>query len=61
MITEVRLATTADADELAALEHTARAALVDARGGAALLAEQPAVGEWVPVLVAAGRRAAKRL
>ena len=56
MITDVRLATTADADELAALEHAARAALVDVRGGAALLAEQPAVGEWVAVLADAWRR-----
>jgi len=46
----VRAATEADASQLATLEIEARAALVDARGGAALLAEQPAVGEWSAVL-----------
>ena len=35
-----------DAGALADLERTARAALVDQRGGPQLLAEQPAVGDW---------------
>jgi GNAT superfamily N-acetyltransferase len=38
-----------DVGEVAALEATARAALADQRGGAALLAEQPAVGDWTGV------------
>lgn len=35
-----------DCAEVAALEAAARAALQDQRGGAALLAELPAVGDW---------------
>lgn len=46
----VRPADAADAPALAGLEGEARAALVDARGGAALLAEQPAVGDWSATL-----------
>jgi ribosomal protein S18 acetylase RimI-like enzyme len=43
---EIRVAGVDDASAIALLEGEARAALVDARGGAALLAEQPAVGDW---------------
>lgn len=46
----IRRATAADAPVLATLEREARAALVDARGGAALLAELPAHGDWLPAL-----------
>jgi ribosomal protein S18 acetylase RimI-like enzyme len=53
---EIRLAVVDDAQAIGQLEAEARAALVDARGGAALLAEQPAVGQWAPLLVAADRR-----
>jgi ribosomal protein S18 acetylase RimI-like enzyme len=53
---EVRPARSDDAAALGQLESEARTALVDARGGAALLAEQPAVGDWHRVLEAADRR-----
>lgn len=43
----VRQAEPADAAQLAELEAAARHHLIDQRGGAALLAEQPAVGDWV--------------
>ncbi|MEY2582674.1 MAG: hypothetical protein QOE09_2523 [Ilumatobacteraceae bacterium] len=43
----IRRAVIADADQLAELEVAARHHLIDQRGGAALLAEQPAVGDWV--------------
>lgn len=46
----VRAAGPADGPELGWLEAQARDALADARGGAQLLAEQPAVGEWAPVI-----------
>ncbi len=46
----VRPATAVDTPQLAALEIEAREALVDARGGAALLAEQPAVDDWAALL-----------
>lgn len=46
----VRRATAADAAQLHDLEHDARAALVDARGGAPLLAEQPAVDDWAAAI-----------
>jgi GNAT superfamily N-acetyltransferase len=46
----VRQADLADAGQLAQLEGTARHHLIDQRGGAALLAEQPAVGDWVPAI-----------
>lgn len=46
----VRRAEPGDAPAIAELEHEARAALVDARGGAALLSELPAHGDWSPVL-----------
>jgi len=39
-----------DAGQLAELETEARDALVDARGGASLLEEQPAVGDWVALM-----------
>jgi GNAT superfamily N-acetyltransferase len=42
----VRPAHTHDAGALASLEHDARSALVDQRGGPQLLAEQPPVGDW---------------
>ena len=46
----VRRAELADAAQLADLEAAARHRLIDQRGGAALLAEQPAVGDWVPAI-----------
>ena len=46
----VRAATAADAPALAELEREARDALVEARGGPQLLAEQPPVGEWTTLL-----------
>ncbi len=46
----VRGACAADTAQLAELEAEARDALVDSRGGAALLAEQPAVGDWTTLL-----------
>lgn len=49
----VRKACREDAADLAALEHQARGGVVEVRGGAALLAEQPAVGDraaWESVL-----------
>ncbi|MEX0846147.1 MAG: GNAT family N-acetyltransferase [Ilumatobacteraceae bacterium] len=46
----VRAATEADAPALAQLEREARDALVEARGGPQLLAEQPEVGEWTALL-----------
>jgi ribosomal protein S18 acetylase RimI-like enzyme len=52
----VRSADPLDAAALAELEIAARAALVDARGGRALLDEQPAVGEWGPVLADRAQR-----
>ena len=52
---DIRLAEHDDAEPIAQLEAEARAALVDARGGAALLAEQPAVGDWTSVLTAVDR------
>ena len=42
----VRRAVPTDAAQLAELESLARHHLIDQRGGAALLAEQPAVGDW---------------
>jgi ribosomal protein S18 acetylase RimI-like enzyme len=53
---EVRPARSTDAPALDQLEGEARASLVDARGGAALLAEQPAVGDWSNVLESPDRR-----
>jgi GNAT superfamily N-acetyltransferase len=47
----VRAAVEADLDQLHRLESVARAALVDAPGGAAAPGEQPAVAEWRSVLV----------
>jgi GNAT superfamily N-acetyltransferase len=46
----VRRAEIADAAQLAELEAAARHHLIDQRGGAALLAEQSAVGDWVPAI-----------
>jgi ribosomal protein S18 acetylase RimI-like enzyme len=46
----VRPAAEADTAQLTALEIEARAALIDVRGGAALLAEQPTVDDWSSVL-----------
>jgi GNAT superfamily N-acetyltransferase len=42
----VRRAVATDAAQLAELEAAARHHLIDQRGGAALLAEQPPVGDW---------------
>ena len=52
----VRPATVDDAAAVAQLEREARQALVDARGGAALLAEQPAVADWAALIAAPDRR-----
>ncbi len=52
----VRLAHPDDAVVLDWLETQARTALVDARGGPQLLAEQPAVGDWLLALQMNGRR-----
>lgn len=46
----IRRAVIADASQLADLEAAARHHLIDQRGGAALLAEQPAIGDWVPAI-----------
>lgn len=54
----VRRAEGNDAPELALLEQQARESVVDVRGGAALLAEQPAVGDasaWAEAIADAGR------
>lgn len=53
---EVRVARAGDAAAIAQLESEARAALVDTRGGNALLAEQPAVADWTAVITADDRR-----
>lgn len=53
----IRLAGPDDASALAILEAEARAALADLRGGAEVLAEQPAVGDWSGVLSAPDRHA----
>ncbi len=47
----VRRAGEGDAPALAALERDARESIAVARGGAAVLAETPAHGDWAPVLV----------
>lgn len=52
----VRAATTDDAASVAALEREARDALADVRGGAALLAEQPAVADWPAAIESPQRR-----
>jgi len=52
----VRRAVADDVPALAVLEREARAALVDARGGAAALAEQPAQDDWMPALLDPGRQ-----
>jgi GNAT superfamily N-acetyltransferase len=46
----VRRAVATDATQLAELEAAARHHLIDQRGGAALLAEQPAVGDWASAI-----------
>jgi len=46
----VRPAAAADVAQLAELEARARAALADVRGGAQVLAEEPAVGDWAQLL-----------
>lgn len=51
----VRRAVPADATQLGELEAAARGHLIDQRGGAALLAEQPAVGDWVAAMEDHGR------
>jgi ribosomal protein S18 acetylase RimI-like enzyme len=53
---EVRPAEPDDAGALAVLEATAREALVDARGGRALLDEVAIVGDWVKAVVDLGQR-----
>ncbi len=54
----VRRAAGIDAPELALLEQQARESIVDVRGGAALLAEQPAIGDasaWAAAIADVGR------
>ena len=46
----IRPAIIADAAQLNVLEAAARHHLIDQRGGAALLAEQPAVGDWAQAI-----------
>jgi GNAT superfamily N-acetyltransferase len=46
----VRRAEVSDAPVIADLEAQARHHLIEERGGAALLAEQPPVGEWVTAI-----------
>jgi N-acetylglutamate synthase-like GNAT family acetyltransferase len=46
----IRRAEITDAAQLGELEAAARHSLIDQRGGAALLAEQPAVGDWIPAI-----------
>lgn len=46
----VRRAEVTDAAQLAELEAAARHHLIDQRGGAALLAEQSAIGDWMPAI-----------
>ena len=53
---DVRPARPDDDAAIAQLEAEARAALVDTRGGNALLAEQPAVDDWHSVIGSADRR-----
>jgi ribosomal protein S18 acetylase RimI-like enzyme len=53
---DVRPAGVADAAAIAELEREAREALIDARGGAALLAEQPMVDDWASVIESPDRR-----
>lgn len=47
----VRLAQPTDGLSLADLERDARTLLVEQRGGPALLAEQPAVGDWAAAML----------
>jgi GNAT superfamily N-acetyltransferase len=51
----VRRAELADAAQLTQLESEARHHLIDQRGGAALLAEQPAIGDWTAAIEDNGR------
>jgi len=51
----IRRAEITDAAQLGELEAAARHHLIDQRGGAALLADQPAVGDWVPAIEDHGR------
>lgn len=53
---DVRAARAGDAAAIRQLEGEARAALIDSRGGNALLAEQPAVDDWTAVIGADDRR-----
>ena len=51
----IRRAEITDAAQLGELESAARHYLIDQRGGAALLAEQPAVGDWTSAIEDNGR------
>ena len=51
----IRRGEVTDAAQLAELEAAARHHLIDQRGGAALLAEQAAVGDWSPAMQDHGR------
>lgn len=53
---DVRPAHPDDAAAIAQLQDEAREALVDTRGGNALLAEQPAVDDWAAIIQAVDRR-----
>lgn len=46
----IRNAEITDASQLAELEAAARHSLIEQRGGAALLAEQPAIGDWTSAI-----------
>ena len=46
----IRRAEITDAAQLTELEAAARHSLIEKRGGAALLAEQAAVGDWIPAI-----------
>jgi GNAT superfamily N-acetyltransferase len=55
VIEVVRPAQPDDAVQIGELEAAAREHLIDQRGGAALLAEQPAVADWGPAIDDASR------
>lgn len=52
----VRPASGADVPVIAELEQAARDAVADARGGAALLAEEPPVADWAAMITDPGHR-----
>ena len=46
----IRRAEITDSSQLSELETAARHSLIEQRGGAALLAEQPAIGDWTSAI-----------